>query len=150
MDDIKIYAVIGCAFLLTLWIEWYAIPVIIAFVIIFLTIIYVRDRKKSDEDIGKIDGNTLLSGIFILSVAAVFVVATSMFLKGCINIKGPSREKIERRTKIHTSDGDKMPTMSKEGEYHNAGTGERQIEYGGSVEQKRDIEAADRLIEQGY
>ena len=42
-----------------------------------------------------------------------------------------------------------MPTMDKSGEYHNAGTGERQLEYGGSKEQQEDLEFADELIRNG-
>lgn len=75
-----------------------------------------------------------------------------MFFKGCLGglTKGPSYEQIERRTRIHTVDGDVMPTMSEDGEYHNAGTGERQVEYGGSIEQQKDLEAADELIRNGH
>ena len=139
MDDKLFYVAIVVAFLLTLWIGWYAIIVLVVLSICVGG--YLSFKEKN--------GNGFFA-FLTLSGISVVLVALSMMIKGCANISGPSYDTIERRTKIHTVDGDKMPTMSEEGEYHNAGTGERQIEYGGSIEQERDIKAADRLIENGY
>ena len=145
-NNFYFYLCIVVAFLLCLWIGWYSIIVVVAFAIICSIYIYLSERKRKKASIGQ----TVFAGVALSAFGAIIVVICMLF-KGCVlDNHGPSYERIERRTKIHTPDGDKMPTMSEQGEYHNAGTGERQIEYGGSIEQKRDIEAADRLIENGY
>lgn len=146
--EVVIFLILAVVFIMTCWIGWYTILVIVALGILLSIYLYMNKKtknksaKKSDDLYFGIIASSLIGG--------TIVVAICMMLKGCLMISGPSYDTIERRTKIHTSDGDIMPTMYESGEYHNAGTGERQIEYGGSIEQKRDIEAADRLIENGY
>lgn len=143
MEDKEFYIAIIVSFLLTLWLGWYAIIVLVILSIGIGVYLYITEKGK--------DGNAFFASL-ALSFFSVVLVAICMLFRGCVTgiNSGPSYEKIERRTKIHTIDGDKMPTISDEGEYHNAGTGERQIEYGGSREQQQDIKAADRLIENGY
>lgn len=138
-----------CVFLsifLTLWLGWGAIIAIIALSIIAAIYLYVEERRRTKKSIA----GTCVFAAFALSVLGSIIVSFCMLLKSCVNNDGPSYERIERRTKIHTSEGEKMPTMDERGEYHNAGTGERQVEYGGSIEQQRDIKAAEKLIEDGY
>lgn len=156
-DDNKFYLpaiLIIIAF--TLWIGWYTIipVIIIAFCFSIYHYIDSKNKAKTMKEKGiyynrMTVGEVILSSV-IISVVGLIFIAVCMLFKSCVNDDGPGYDKIERRTKIHTIDGDKMPTMSEHGEYHNAGTGERQIEYGGSIEQKRDLEAADRLIESGH
>lgn len=147
-DNVYFCAAFIVTLLLTLWIGWYTIIVILVLSII-LGVIYHKNEKKTKKYIG--NGDAFASSVGIFAFGCVMVLIC-MFFKGCVLglTEGPSYEKIERRTRIHTTDGDKMPTISEQGEYHNAGTGERQVEYGGSIEQKKDIEAADKLIENGY
>ena len=133
-------------FVLTLWLGWGAIIAVVALSVIAAIYLYVNEKRNTKKSIA----GTCVFFSFALSVFGTFIVVICMLLKSCVNNDGPSYERIERRTKIHTSEGDKMPTMDERGEYHNAGTGERQIEYGGSIEQQRDIKAAEKLIEDGY
>ena len=44
----------------------------------------------------------------------------------------------------YSSDKDYTPTMDSRGEYHNGGTGDRQVQYQGSSEQQSDLDAIDR------
>ena len=53
----------------------------------------------------------------------------------------------KRIEKGYTSDPDYSPTFSEDGEYHNNGTGDRQIQYQGSREQQNDLEAIDRYMQ---
>ena len=155
-DEHLFYVSAFIVFILTWWLGWYAIIPVIVLSLCFCLYNYIDDVKK-DKELRKMEishkrltiGEALLFSI-VLSAVGSIIIGVSMLFKSCVNDDGPKYDKIERRTKIHTIDGDKMPTMSEHGEYHNAGTGERQIEYGGSIEQKRDIEAADRLIESGH
>ena len=135
--------VFSVIFILVFSIGWYALPVCV--LCIFLYLLY--DYRKGKYSLAVCLRNTIL-----LSIVPAVLIVVIMFFKSCIGAatSGPSYERIERRTKIHTDDGDVMPTISDEGEYHNAGTGERQVEYGGSIEQQKDLEAADELIRDGY
>ena len=130
-------------FILVFWIGWYALPVCVLCIFLYMLYRYVKGKESFAEFFGY---------TIALSIIPAILVVVFMFMKGCMGglTKGPSYEQVERRTKIHTVDGEVMPTMSDEGEYHNAGTGERQVEYGGSMEQKKDLEAADKLIRDGY
>ena len=49
----------------------------------------------------------------------------------------------EKIDKGYTSDKDYSPTLDSRGEYHNNGTGDRQIQYQGSREQQQDLDAID-------
>lgn len=144
------YLVFVVILLLTFWIGWYAIIFIVVLSIVASILLYIGEKTNKKSVSTKLSISDLFAGIAGLALFGTIAVAICMMLKGCLSISGPSYDTIERRTKIHTSEGDKMPTMSDQGEYHNAGTGERQIEYGGSREQEQDIKAADRLIENGY
>lgn len=150
-DESLFYVCVFVVFLLTLWLGWYTIVAVLIISIILAICLYYDDFKNSRGRKRRKTIGEIIFGAFVASAIGIAIVAGSMLFKGCFfGKKGPSYDTIERRTKIHTIDGDKMPTISDEGEYHNAGTGERQIEYGGSIEQKRDLEAADRLIESGH
>lgn len=72
-----------------------------------------------------------LFNLFFISLIALFVISCN----------GNNTER--KRTKGYSSDPDFTPTMDDRGEYNNAGTGEKQIQYQGSSQQQNDLNAID-------
>ena len=91
--------------------------------------IKAKNRRK-DKKIERII-TTVLIVIFILGFLA---------LRNC----GSSSYDYKKIDKGYTTDPDYSPTFHKDGQYHNNGTGDRQIQYQGSREQKNDLDAIDR------
>lgn len=155
-EDAFFYICVFLSIFLALWLGWYSIIPVVVLSFCFSIYLYIdgireeKTRKKNKTYYKRTTLSEVLLAFVVLSVIGSITITACMLLKSCVNNDGPSYERIERRTKIHTSEGDKMPTMDERGEYHNAGTGERQVEYGGSIEQQRDIKAAEKLIEDGY
>lgn len=117
--------------------------VLIPLVVMVIMSLYYKFVKGTEKEKG-----FPLGGLIILAIIGTFIFTG---IGACCGgtTKRRSWNTMERRTKIHTDRGDRMPTIDESGEYHNAGTGERQIEYGGSREQQNDIDFADELIRQG-
>lgn len=115
----------------------------IPLVVIIIVSLYYKFIKGTKEE-----EKFPLGGLIILAIIGTIVFTG---IGSCCggSTKHKSWNTIERRTKIHTDHGDRMPTIDESGEYHNAGTGERQLEYGGSKEQQDDIDFADELIREG-
>ena len=117
--------------------------VLLPLVVIVIIGLYVKFIKGTEKE-----KSFPLVSIIILSIIGTFIFTGFGSCCGGLT-KHSSRGTIEHRTKIHTDRGDRMPTIDESGEYHNAGTGERQLEYGGSREQQEDIDFADELIREG-
>ena len=117
--------------------------ILIPLVIIIIIGLYFKFVKGTKEEQG-----FPLAALIILALIATFIFTG---IGSCCggSTKHSSWRTMERRTKIQTDHGDRMPTIDERGEYHNAGTGERQLEYGGSREQQEDIDFADKLIREG-
>lgn len=107
---------------------------LIAFSVIILAVMY-RSARNDEAKMRELKSDLTLGAVFI-------VVALGMFI-GCTKCgsEDDSRRRIERG---YSSDPDYSPTFDSRGEYHNNGTGDRQIQYQGSREQQRDLDAIDR------
>ncbi len=90
---------------------------------------------KADPKIMKEFKNECIFGIITLAIC-VGLLYTCMY--------DDSSSKRKRIDKGYTSDPDYSPTFDSRGDYHNNGTGDRQIQYQGSREQQRDLDAIDK------
>lgn len=78
---------------------------------------------------------------FMFFAKAIFIALCLVCFIAC------ESDNSKRIDKGYTSDPDYSPTFSEDGEYHNNGTGDRQIQYQGSREQQNDLEAIDRYMQ---
>lgn len=81
--------------------------------------------------------------IIAIVAFAVLYIALSGFVTYSLLGCNDERRRIERG---YTSDKDYTPTFDSRGEYHNNRTGERQIQYQGSREQRKDLDDIDRYM----
>ena len=109
MSDETIFT-IACiiTILLCLWIGWYTLIVVLLFAVITAVWMYV-DSSKKDEYLKKNNiyhKRMTLGDVFLYSainsIIGTIIVVMGMLFRGCVNDDGPSYERIERRTKIHT------------------------------------------------
>lgn len=78
---------------------------------------------------------------------SLIIIITAAMLASC----GGSSSRYEKKTfNGYSSDPSFTPTKSDAGEYHNAGDGERQVQYQGSSQQQSDLKAIDDEVTTAY
>jgi len=110
----------------------------VIFVVGWLAMYYAS--KDNEAELKKFKAQTIAGIIIIIVVCGSF----ALILNNCGGSDMPYSIEHKKIEKGYSSDEDYTPTFSKDGEYHNAGTGDRQIQYQGSREQKSDLEDIDR------
>jgi hypothetical protein len=94
-----------------------------------------QDAKKNKNKLREFKKELLIGAVF-----SVIILALVGSCLGC-NDNNYRNEQIDRG---YTSDPNYKPTFDSRGKYHNNGTGDKQIQYQGSREQRNDLDAIDR------
>ena len=114
--------------------------IILSLVAVFVWFTQYYVAKDDEAELKKFKAQTIAGIIIIIVVCGSF----SLILNNCGGSDMPYSIEHKKIEKGYSSDEDYTPTFSKDGEYHNAGTDDRQIQYQGSREQKSDLEDIDR------
>ncbi len=111
----------------------------------FLGCFIVLYFKKKDPKCSEKKYEKIKSDCESFLIAVVIMLVFNVLFFGCIYCTDDdySHEKLD---KGYTSDPSYSPTLDERGEYHNNGTGDRQIQYQGSREQRRDLDDIDQYM----